>query len=70
MVSFYWVSGFFWENLKVKGLSKTPKTSKTTRIAANNGGEREREREREREIYRIPLTSKTEGTEERSRGQA
>jgi hypothetical protein len=38
---------FFWENLKVKGLSKTPKTSKTTRIAASNGGERERERERD-----------------------
>jgi hypothetical protein len=46
MVSFYWVFGTFWENLKVKGLSKTPKTSKIKRIAASNGGERERERER------------------------
>jgi hypothetical protein len=45
MASIYWVFGIFWENLKVKGLSKTPKTSKTTRIAASNGGQRERERD-------------------------
>ncbi len=58
---------FFGKIWKSRGYQKHPKLRKQQGLQQAT---EEREREREREIYRIPLTSKTEGTEERSRGQA
>jgi hypothetical protein len=64
MVSFYWVFGIFWENLKVKGLSKTPKNFKN-----NKDCSKQRRRERERDLPNpIDVQDRGNGGEEQGTG--
>jgi hypothetical protein len=66
MVSFYWVFGIFWENLKVKGLSKTPKNFKNNKDCSK---QRRRERERERDLPNpIDVQDRGNGGEEQGTG--